>query len=364
MSSVDRWLVAVVVCVCLVAGACWVARAGAPAGVMGAPGQAILGAETPRGAGRKPSAEPVGDKQPQEDEESDKVLIDADDLRYDGSKKLYVLRDNVRIRHKDAVLTCDWAEYHEDTDSAIARGQLLLKDPETSITGDVLHIDFTDEVAVIDGNVVIVTQKKPKKEEGAAEKAQTGEKAKQGEKPAGQEGQQKAGGDQGQAAKSAPGRPEGQVAAESKRTISAQPAATKAEDESDGTQPKSISELRERKTTIYCTKVRYHYTDGEKYAWVSGPIRAEQKDRTLWADKAEYDVEDGVLKLIGNVKVKTEDGDEFQCPMAIVSVEDEWLRAEKVTGVAVRKKKGKEGGQEKQAKGSSEQAGQEAGKKQ
>ena len=52
-------------------------------------------------------------------------------------------------------------------------------------------------------------------------------------------------------------------------------------------------------------------------------------------------MEDGVLKLFGNVRVKTADGDEFQCPTAIISIDEEWLRAEKVTGVAIRKKKKK-----------------------
>jgi len=271
----------------------------------------------------KKSARPAAEQDKKSaDEEKDRVLIDADDLRYDGQRKLYVLRRNVHIRHKDAELFCDWAEYHEDTDTAVARGHLVLKDPENRITGDVINLDFTDEVAVVEGNVVIVAQKK--------KKSKTKEKPEQGDKTgtsgAKNSGEKKTGASGDQSVKTGP------ASANSQATDGA---ASEAEEK----EPSSIEELRERKTTIYCTKLRYHYTDGERYAWLTGPIRAEQKDRTAWADRAEYDGEEGTVKLMGHVRVKTKQGDEFECPVAVVSIEDEWLKAEKVSGVAVRRKK-------------------------
>jgi lipopolysaccharide assembly outer membrane protein LptD (OstA) len=301
-------------------GGGWIGAA--PHGKLGAtgPGFTPVWAQGKESSEQAATAKPRSDQkktapkgsQENKEEEKDKVIIDADDLRYDGQRKLYVLRRNVRIQHKDTQLTCDWAEYHEDTDSAVARGNLLLKDPESTVTGDVINVDFTDETAVVEGNVVIVTQKKKKGEE-----AKGAPEAKSSEKSA--------------SAESSPPASHG----ESAGTANAQ-------ENEEEKRPKSIAEMRERKTTIYCTKLRYHYTEGERYAWLTGPIRAEQKDRTAWADNAEYDGEDGILKLTGNVRVTTGDGDEFQCPAAVVSVEDEWLRAEKVTGVAVRRKKAKE----------------------
>ncbi|MBC7287661.1 MAG: hypothetical protein H5T86_06365 [Armatimonadetes bacterium] len=277
--------------------------------------------------GQSSQAQQAGGK---EEEEKDKVVVEhADKLRYDGDKKVYRLEGNVRIRHKDSVLTCDWAEYYEDTDTAVARGHLLLMDPETSVTGDVIKIDFTDEVAEIEGNVVIVSEKKKEqKEEGGA--------------PA----QPAVGGAEKNQAVSGK-TPNNQPAPASGKSLAAgNQAASQNQDGNNQTaeekKPTTIKEYRERKTTVYCTKVKYRYTEGQRYAWISGPIRAEQKDRTAWAERAEYDVDDGVLKLTGNVRVKTAEGDEFQCPAATVSVDEEWLRAEKVTGIAIRKKKGQE----------------------
>jgi lipopolysaccharide export system protein LptA len=272
------------------------------------PAPAAVPAEKP--ASTKPAEQPA-------DEDKDRVIVEsADKLTYDGSRKIYVLEGNIRMRHKKVVLTCDYAEYHDDTDDADCRGHLQLKDAESTITGDTMHIDFTDEIAVIDGHVVIVTQKKKKGEEAAPE-------PKPAEKPA---------------PKPAP------KPAEKPATPPASPPAAAQPEEESG-RPHSIAEARERKTTVHCPKIKYRYTDGSRYAWITGPITAEQKERTATAASAEYDGEEATLKLMGSVKVKTKDGDEFTCPTAIVSTDEEWMRAEKVTGIAIRKKKKTEGEQ-------------------
>jgi len=274
----------------------------------------------------KTATSPAGAKpKPEQQEEKDKVIVEnADRLRYDGQRKVYVLEGNVRMKHKDVVLTCDYAEYWEERDEAEARGHLLLRDPESSITGDVVRVDFTDEIALVEGNVVIVTQKRKKGEQEAAASGEEAQ-AKSGAEAAGPT----AGGE-------ATGGGHGDSGGVKQQTTKTQPAGAEAEEEG---RPKSIREARERKTTIYCPRVRYRYTEGQRYAWISGPIRAEQKGRQAWADQAEYDDEEGVLKLLGNVRVKTDEGDEFTCPAAVVSVDEEWLRAEKISGVAIRKKK-------------------------
>lgn len=298
-----------------------VAAPESPGGTKPQPAQGATKA-TPSPGAPKPKAE--------QDDEKDKVIVEnADRLRYDGDRKVYVLEGNVRMRHKDVVLTCDYAEYWEERDEAQARGHLLLRDPESSITGDVIRVDFTDEIAVVEGNVVIVTQKRKKGQEEGATGASTASQA----KPGAQAGAQ--GSTAGTGAEATQGSQTGSAGGK-QEAARAQPPGGESEEES---RPRSIREARERRTTIYCPRVRYRYTEGQRYAWISGPIRAEQKGRQAWADQAEYDDEEGVLKLVGNVRVKTDEGDEFTCPAAIVSVEEEWLRAEKISGIAIRKKK-------------------------
>ncbi len=231
-------------------------------------------------------------------EDKDRIIVErADKLTHEGT--LYVLEGNVRMRHKDVVLTCDYAEYHDDTDTADCRGHLTMKDPESTVTGDTMHVDFTDEVATIDGHVVIVTQKKKKGEEAAP-----AETPKPGAKPA-----------------------------------TKPPATETAKTTDDSGRPHSIAEAREKVTTIHCPHVKYRYTDGSRYAWITGPITAEQTDRTATAASGEYDGEEHTLKLAGPVTVKTKDGDEFTFKTATISTEEEWMKAEGGSGIAIRKKK-------------------------
>jgi lipopolysaccharide export system protein LptA len=321
----ERWLLLAAVTVALGLGG---------AAGLGSAGRAVFGGAATAWAQSPPPAPPSlrGSQPPaktpgqttktsagRQEQEQDRVVVEhADRLRREGAGLPYILEGRVRIRHKDAVLTCDWAQYDEDKDEALARGHLLLQDPETTVTGDVMRVNFTEEVAEVEGNVVIVTQKKKKAEEtgaggGGAPSTSSG--------PAGgpQQGQGQAAGPQAKPASHSP---------------TEQPQNSQEEKE-----PRTIREYRERKTTIYCPRLRYRYTEGQRYAWVAGPIRAEQTDRQAWADKAEYDAEEGILKLSGNVRVKTKDGDEFQCPAVVISVDEEWLRAESVSGVALRKKK-------------------------
>jgi lipopolysaccharide export system protein LptA len=252
----------------------------------------------------KPSAAKTPAPAAATDEDKDRVIVErADKLNYDGTQKMYILEGNVRIRHKDVVLTCDYAEYHDDTDTADCRGHLTMKDPGSTVTGDTMHVDFTDEIAVIDGHVIIVTQKKKKGEEAAP-----AETTKPGVKP--------------------PTKP---PATETPKTTD------------DSGRPHSISEAREKVTTIHCPHVKYRYTDGSRYAWITGPITAEQTDRTAEATSGEYDGEEHTLTLAGPVKVKTKDGNDFTAKTAVISTEEEWMKAEGIAGIAIRKPKTKGG---------------------
>ena len=103
--------------------------------------------------------------------------------------------------------------------------------------------------------------------------------------------------------------------------------------------PSKFEEYREKKTTITCPKIVYEYSDDVKRVTFPGPVKAVQEDKTSWADKAVYEEIEDIVTLIGNVRVKTEKGEEFRSPQVVISVEDEWLRATEVTGITFRKKK-------------------------
>lgn len=98
---------------------------------------------------------------------------------------------------------------------------------------------------------------------------------------------------------------------------------------------KPVSEYRQKKTTITCPQIDYYYADDRKQGTVSGPLKAVQEDKSVWADKAFYDGIKDTVTLEGNIRVLTEAGSEFRCPKATISLKDDTLEAEDVTGVAV-----------------------------
>ena len=62
-----------------------------------------------------------------------------------------------------------------------------------------------------------------------------------------------------------------------------------------------------------------------------------QEDKTCYADQAVYEELKDTITLTGDVRVLTDKGDEFRCPRAVISVEEDWIRAEQVTGVGKRR---------------------------
>lgn len=102
---------------------------------------------------------------------------------------------------------------------------------------------------------------------------------------------------------------------------------------------RSISEYREKKTTITCPQIDYYYADDKKQATVFGPVKAVQEDKTVYADKALYDGLKEEVVLDGNVRLLLENGSEFRCPQATISLNDDWIEARDIEGVAVEESK-------------------------
>lgn len=102
---------------------------------------------------------------------------------------------------------------------------------------------------------------------------------------------------------------------------------------------KGLTEYRQKKTTITCPQIDYYYADDKKQATVFGPVKAVQEDKTVYADKALYDGLKEEVVLDGNVRLLLENGSEFRCPQATISLNDDWIEARDIEGVAVEESK-------------------------
>jgi len=95
------------------------------------------------------------------------VDVRADKWQYKwGNSDIAVLSGNVKITQGDTVLTADRIEYNqkEDVQTAVAAGRIKIADPQTEITGDKGTAFFNERRAVIEGNVKVVVNPKPKAE--------------------------------------------------------------------------------------------------------------------------------------------------------------------------------------------------------
>lgn len=281
---------------------------------LGLPAQVVCPQNAVKPAGEtvtktKPAAPATkkADKNP----EGERVKIEnADLMSYDPNTKTYHLTGNVVFANKNTRLYCDQADYNEQADTAKATGHLRATDPDSVITGDLMEADFGKELTIVTGNVTIVTQKKKNKtsnENPPTALAKPGKSQTTTDKPA----------------RNAP---------------KAQPADTTSKDKSGKKTGKS-NDYQEKKTTITCERLEYYYADDVKKMIATPRVKAIQEDKTVWADEAVYEDLPRLITLTGNVILVTEKGDEMHCAKAVVSVDDEWVKAEKISGVTLRKNK-------------------------
>jgi lipopolysaccharide assembly outer membrane protein LptD (OstA) len=96
---------------------------------------------------------------------------------------------------------------------------------------------------------------------------------------------------------------------------------------------------KQRVTTITCDKIVYTYTEGKRRAVATGNLKAVQEDKTVFAPEADYDREKDIVVLGEPVKISMENGNQFECKRATISVTDNWVDMEGFSGIAVRTKK-------------------------
>jgi lipopolysaccharide assembly outer membrane protein LptD (OstA) len=278
------------------------------------PSPATPEAAAPKAKGEAAAADQAK-PQPEKKKEDERVFIEhADEFRYDPDTKTYHMRGNVVMLHKDMKLHCDVGEYNEDADTARATGRLRVTDPESVITGDLLEADFDKEVVVITGNVTVVTQKKPpqKVQREVPGGTLAADKSRPKRTPAPPNGLN----------------PKGEVSEpnEADKTISDK-------------EPRNFEAYREKRTTITCERLEYEYNEDVKRMTATPRVKAVQEKRTLFADQALFDDVERLVTLTGNVLVQNDKGDEMRCAKAVIHMDDDWLKAENMSGVTLRKKK-------------------------
>ncbi|OIO97298.1 MAG: hypothetical protein AUJ92_03910 [Armatimonadetes bacterium CG2_30_59_28] len=93
------------------------------------------------------------------------IAIKAEKARYNNKTGITTFTGNVVVTQSGEKfeMTADRVEYEEETDSAVATGNLTFKDPDTTITGNKIHSFFGEKKALITGNVKLTSQGKAKK---------------------------------------------------------------------------------------------------------------------------------------------------------------------------------------------------------
>mgnify|MGYP000990322263 FL=1 len=270
--------------------------------------QQVEGGANKPGAGKQSKAKQPTEapkSQPAEKRDDDREsakLLNADSLFRDKAAGVYYCKGNVVFSHKGVLLYCDEAEYYDETDSAKATGNLRVVDPEATITGDLLTADFEEEIVVVTGNVRVVAQKKSDEEQGTDNGAQ-------------------------------------QTNATGQQTTAEQsPASDDSKSARKSDEPERLEGYAERVTTITCDELEYHYNEDIRKAYAAGKVKAVQEDKTVWADNAVYDQIADEITLTGNVRLKTDDGDELLTQEATVSIAEDWIRTGQVSGVTFRRK--------------------------
>jgi lipopolysaccharide assembly outer membrane protein LptD (OstA) len=305
-----RWLTAVLLALLLAA------PLAVPQGnaIQPAAGTGTANDKAPPGAG---SGAAKGQGSGASDTKNDTVTVEwADDLGAESMDGPFHLRGKVSILTRDARLICDTADYDRKASTVKASGHLKITDPSAVITGDLLDADTDKELFIVTGHVQIIAQKKADS---------------QPRKPQAEPGMELSR-DKGTRKTTA-------VADGRNKPGSAPEPNTPAKAPGKG---KALTgkEARYRKTVVTCDRVEYYYAEDQKRMIATPRVKAVQQDRTVFADQAVYEDLPGLITLTGNVLIQTADGDEMRCEKAVVSVDDETVKAEKVSGTTLRKRKG------------------------
>jgi lipopolysaccharide assembly outer membrane protein LptD (OstA) len=235
-----------------------------PRGDENAPGEPAQPAPE---AGKKESKGAAPDKKTKRE-----ISIDAGHLHYDNKRMLSILTPGGKVKQvtitevgEDYEMVADRVEYDERNDSAKGTGNLHFSDPDTTITGELIVVDFNQKLATVTGSVKLTSH---------------GEEAKDGKDK---------------------------------------------KDEKDEDLPLK-ERYRKKKTVMDCDQLDYWYK--EKRAEAQGSLRFHQGDRRGTAGKAIYFEKDDRLLLEGAVRVTNEKGETADAPQVTIDNKEDTMVAD------------------------------------
>ena len=85
-------------------------------------------------------------------------ILNADELRFSKTdRNLQILTGNIRLKHNDAIMTCDSAYYYQKVNQVKAYSRVHIEQGDTlDLFGDYLFYDGRTEFGQVDGNVELV----------------------------------------------------------------------------------------------------------------------------------------------------------------------------------------------------------------
>lgn len=99
-------------------------------------------------------------------EEKREIEFHFEKARYDYKTKKYTFTKGELIDNSENMrIQADEIIYDEEKETATAQGNLKLRDEENEITAPLLSVDLKEKIATLEGGVVIINTRKPKKEE-------------------------------------------------------------------------------------------------------------------------------------------------------------------------------------------------------
>ena len=87
---------------------------------------------------------------------SGEVAIDAEHIEYDQRANVITATGAVKITRGDMVLTADTVKVHRETQVADAQGNVVLVDPQGTLSADVLTLDLVQETGAMDRGSVFL----------------------------------------------------------------------------------------------------------------------------------------------------------------------------------------------------------------
>ncbi|MBV9865999.1 MAG: hypothetical protein JO316_11645 [Abitibacteriaceae bacterium] len=191
----------------------------------------------------------------------------------DANKIGHAVKDvTITQQGEDFILYCDDLTYNQTTDQALAREKLRVESRDSTMTGNLIHADFTNKVITITGNVIINSHGTDDGIRGSAPNKN-----------------------------------------QHKRKL-----------------PKRLAG---KQSTMTCDRIDYNYENKE--AVVTGHIHMTQEGNSGTCDRIVFDEENNIAHLIGNVQFNNKDDQAFQCPEMTIWIDDNRIQVPANAGIII-----------------------------